>query len=64
MVNRSKRWNMKTEQLLADYLVGVTYEEIPGGVVAATKGQILNMICAILGGSAADGIKELVELLK
>ena len=55
---------MKTEQLLADYLVGVTYEEIPGGVVAATKGQILNMICAILGGSAGDGIKELVELLK
>lgn len=55
---------MKTEKLLADYLVGVTYEEIPASVVAATKGQILNIICAILGGGAAGGMKELVELLR
>lgn len=55
---------MKTERLLAKYLVGLKYEEIPVRVVEATKWQILNMISAILGGSAARGIKELVELLK
>jgi 2-methylcitrate dehydratase PrpD len=54
---------MNTERLLANYLVGLKYEEVPSGVIEATKLQILNMISAILGGSAAGGMKELVELL-
>lgn len=55
---------MKTEKILVDYLVGLKYEDIPKTVVTATKSQILNFISAMLGGSSASGIKELVELLK
>jgi 2-methylcitrate dehydratase PrpD len=55
---------MKIERLLAKYLVGLKYEEIPSGVIEATKLQILNIISAMLGGSATGGIKELVELLR
>jgi len=54
---------MNTERLLANYLIGLTYEDIPASVIKATKLQILNILSAILGGSAAGGIKELVDLL-
>jgi 2-methylcitrate dehydratase PrpD len=55
---------MNTERRLARYLVGLKYEELPAGVVQATKWQILNIISAMLGGSAAGGVKELVDLLR
>lgn len=55
---------MKIEQSLVEYLVGLRYEEIPAPIVRATKAQTLNIISAVLGGTTANGIKELVELLK
>jgi len=55
---------MNTELRLANYLVGLKYEELPVSVIKATKLQILNIISAMLGGSAAGGVKELVDLLK
>jgi 2-methylcitrate dehydratase PrpD len=55
---------MKIEERLADYVLGVKYEEIPPPAIEATKGQILNILSAIIGGSAAAGIKELIALLK
>ena len=55
---------MKIEKLLADYIIGLRYEEIPPSVVEATKAQTLNIISAAIGGSTASGIKELVGLLK
>jgi 2-methylcitrate dehydratase PrpD len=54
---------LKIEKLLADYLVGLKFEEIPPTVVEATKAQVLNIISVILGGSSASGIRELVGLL-
>jgi len=54
---------LKIEKLLADYLVGLKFEEIPPAVVEATKAQVLNIISVILGGSSASGIRELVGLL-
>ncbi len=55
---------MNTERRLANYLVGLKYEELPASVIKATKLQILNIISAMMGGSAAGGVKELVDLLK
>jgi len=55
---------MNTERLLANYLAEIKYEEIPDGVIRATKLQILNIISAILGGSSAAGIKQLIEFLR
>ncbi len=55
---------MKIEKLLADYIIGLPYEKIPPSVVEATKAQTLNIISAMIGGSTASGIKELVELLR
>jgi len=55
---------MRVEKSLADYLVGLKYEEIPISVIEATKAQIINLLSAAIGGSTADGIGELVGLLK
>jgi len=55
---------VKIEKLLADYIIGLPYEKIYLSVVEATKAQTLNIISAMIGGSTASGIKELVELLQ
>ena len=55
---------MKIEQMLADYIIGLKYEELPLGVVNATKAQILNILSVAIGGSGASGMGELVGLLK
>ncbi|HOG16972.1 MAG TPA: MmgE/PrpD family protein [Syntrophales bacterium] len=55
---------MKIEQQLADYIIGLQYEDLPEGVVKATKAQILNILSVALGGSGASGMRELVGLLK
>ena len=55
---------MKVEESLADYLVNLRYHEIPRSVVEATKAQTMNILSAAIGGSSANGIGELVDLLK
>ncbi len=55
---------MKIEQSLADYLVGLSYDEIPQSVIEATKAQIINILSVAIGGSRADGITGLVGLLE
>ena len=40
------------------------YEEIPISVIEATKAQIINLLSVAIGGSMADGISELIGLLK
>jgi 2-methylcitrate dehydratase PrpD len=55
---------MKIEKMLADYIIGLKYDDIPPAVIKATKAQILNILSVAIGGSGASGIKELVGLLK
>jgi len=55
---------MEIEKSLADYLVNARYEEIPSSVIEATKAQTINILSAAIGGSSADGIDKLVELLE
>jgi 2-methylcitrate dehydratase PrpD len=55
---------MKVEERLAEYMASFKYEDIPATAIEATKAQILNILAAGIGGSAAGGIKELVGLLK
>lgn len=55
---------MNIERLLANYIVGLEYGEIPDTVIRVTKLQIINIISAILGGSSAAGINELMEFLR
>ena len=54
---------MNIENKLSDFLTNISYESIPNDAVSATKSLILNSISAAFGGSSADGIKELTELV-
>ena len=49
---------MKVEERLAEYMASFKYEDIPATAIEATKAQILNILAAGIGGSAAGGIKE------
>ncbi|MFC1847422.1 MmgE/PrpD family protein, partial [Chloroflexota bacterium] len=55
---------MNIEKSLSDYLVGTGYDEIPISTVEATKAHIINILSAAIGGSTANGIGELVNLIK
>jgi 2-methylcitrate dehydratase PrpD len=54
---------MSIEESLASYLLNTEYDAIPLSVIEATKAQMINMISAAIGGSSANGIRELVEVL-
>ncbi|MBI4294831.1 MAG: MmgE/PrpD family protein [Chloroflexi bacterium] len=49
---------------LAKHAVNVKYEDIPGDAVEATKKDILDTLAVTIGGSMAQGSKEMVELVK
>lgn len=55
---------MDIEKSLAEYLVNLQFEAIPKTAVEATKSQIINILSAIIGGSSADGITPLMQLLR
>jgi 2-methylcitrate dehydratase PrpD len=54
---------MDAAYLLAKNLVNIKYRDIPSDVVEHTKKQVLDILGVALGGSAKDGVRELVELV-
>jgi 2-methylcitrate dehydratase PrpD len=50
------------ESKLVDFTVNTGYADLPRGVVAATKKNILDTIACALGGSSAPGCREVVRL--
>ena len=53
---------MDIESKLVDFTVNTGYADLPRGVVAATKKNILDTIACALGGSSAPGCREVVRL--
>lgn len=54
---------VKTENLI-DYIFSARYEDLPEKVVLAGKRLIMNTFGAILGGSRAEGVREIAELVR
>ena len=54
---------MDASYYLAKNIVNTSYENIPDDVIAVTKKQIIDSIGVALAGSAAIGIKQLVDLI-
>jgi len=52
-----------TEKLIS-YVTSVQYESLPHEVVVTAKRGIMNTIGAIVGGSGAQGVKEIAGLVK
>jgi len=55
---------MNTTESLIDYVTSVRYEDLPSDVVLTAKRVIMNTFGAILGGSGAQGAKEIAGLVK
>ncbi len=49
---------------LAKYTLNLKYQDIPAETVEATKKDVLDLLATTLGGSAAPGCREVVELIK
>ncbi|MBN1191889.1 MAG: MmgE/PrpD family protein [Dehalococcoidales bacterium] len=54
---------MDAALMFARNFVSVNYNDLPQDVVEATKRQILDTLGVMLGGSAREGVRELVELI-
>jgi 2-methylcitrate dehydratase PrpD len=50
--------------LFANTFVNTTYEELPSGVVEATKKEILDFLGVAVGGYSEPGAKELIEMVR
>jgi 2-methylcitrate dehydratase PrpD len=50
--------------ILAQHLCHVSFADLPGEAVTATKRDLLDTLGAVLGGSAAPGIAEVVSLVR
>jgi 2-methylcitrate dehydratase PrpD len=46
------------------HLVNTRYEDIPAAAVEAAKKEVLDSLATALGGSAKEGIKELVDMVR
>jgi len=55
---------MNTTESLINYATSVRYEDLPREVVLTAKRIIMNTFGAILGGSGAQGVKEIAGLVK
>jgi 2-methylcitrate dehydratase PrpD len=55
---------MEVEELLAEHMVGVQYQDLPQDAVEATKQHILHTVATIIGGSDSPGCSTLAELVK
>lgn len=53
---------MGVTRILAKNIIDVNYDSLPRGTVKATKRAILDALACALGGSSADGMKQLNEL--
>lgn len=59
-----KAQEMNITEKLISYVTSVQYEDLPHEVVVAAKRAIMNTLGAILGGSGAQGMKEIAALIK
>ncbi|MBI2919316.1 MAG: MmgE/PrpD family protein [Chloroflexi bacterium] len=55
---------MSITETISRHLVRTSYEDLPPEAVAATKQHILHTLATIMGGSAAPGCPQLVDLVR
>lgn len=49
---------------LLNYVTSIRYEDLPPEVVVSTKRFMMNILAAIVAGSAAEGVREVADLVR
>jgi 2-methylcitrate dehydratase PrpD len=61
---KEKKTKVDGSTILAKYVTGVTYDDLPPEVVEATKRDILDTLGVAIAGSSVAGGKEITELVR